>query len=84
MPVYRWADLWTRAMVASLRPAGTPAGRKVSGTLSVLGVDLRHHGYFVSFDDRNSNGSIPLAGSGKLTMLSISLSLTFHFEPLPD
>ena len=40
--------------------------------------------YFVSFDDRNTNGSIPINGRGGLSMLSISLSLTFHFEPLPD
>jgi hypothetical protein len=50
LPVYRWADLWTRAMIGSLRPPSAPAGQKVSGTLSVLGVDLRHHGYFASFD----------------------------------
>ena len=53
VPVYRWADLWTRAMVGSLaaergQDAGaTPVG-KVSGTLTVLGVDLRQHATFVS------------------------------------
>jgi hypothetical protein len=50
VPVYRWADLWTRAMVGSLRPPPALAGRKVSGTLRVLGVDLRHHSSFASFD----------------------------------
>jgi hypothetical protein len=50
VPAYRWADLWTRAMVAALRPPALPAGTKVSGTLSPLGMDLRHHGYFVSAD----------------------------------
>jgi hypothetical protein len=50
LPVYRWADLWTRAMVGSLRAPVAPAGRKVGGALTPLGVDLRQHGYFVSFD----------------------------------
>jgi hypothetical protein len=50
VPVYRWADLWTRAMLGGVRPPPERAGRKVSGTLSVLGADLRQHGYFVSCD----------------------------------
>jgi hypothetical protein len=50
VPVYRWTDLWTRAFLASLRPPAPPAGRKVSGTLTVLGVDARRHGYFASID----------------------------------
>jgi hypothetical protein len=50
VPVHRWADLWTRAMVGALRPPVAPAGDKVSGTLSPLGLDLRQHGYFVSAD----------------------------------
>lgn len=40
--------------------------------------------YFVSFDQRNAGGSIPLTGSGTLKFYSISLSATFHFEPQPD
>jgi hypothetical protein len=40
--------------------------------------------YFVSFDHRDEGGAIPLAGSGGLKFLSISLSMSFHFEPLPD
>ncbi|HKI31204.1 MAG TPA: hypothetical protein VKA46_05015 [Gemmataceae bacterium] len=50
LPAFRWADLWTRAMIAALRPPAPAAGKKVSGTLSPLGIDLRHHGYFVSAD----------------------------------
>jgi hypothetical protein len=50
LPIYRWADLWTRSMLASLRAPATPQGKKVSCTFSVLGVDIRHHGYFVCFD----------------------------------
>jgi hypothetical protein len=50
VPAYRWVDLWTRAMVGSLRPPDAQAGEKVGGNLSILGLDLRHHGYFASFD----------------------------------
>ncbi len=48
VPVFRWADLWTRAMVGSLRTPHPSAGSKVNGSFAPLGVDLRHHGYFVS------------------------------------
>lgn len=50
VPIYRWADLWTRGMVGSLRVAAVSAGSKTTGKLSPLGVDLRHHGFFVSAD----------------------------------
>jgi hypothetical protein len=50
VPAFRWADLWTRAMIAALRPPSSLVGTKVSGTLSPLGMDLRHHGFFVSAD----------------------------------
>jgi hypothetical protein len=50
VPAFRWADLWTRAMIAALRLPAPSAGKKVSGTLAPLGIDLRHHGYFVSAD----------------------------------
>ena len=40
--------------------------------------------YFVSFDHRDEGGSIPLYGSGNLKFYSVSLSVSFHFEPLPD
>src|SRR5262249_20608400 len=50
VPICRWVDLWTGAMIGSLRAPLPPSGQKVSGGLTVLGVDLRHHGCFVSFD----------------------------------
>jgi hypothetical protein len=50
IPIYRWCDLWTRSMLAAVRAPAAPAGKKVSGTLSILGVDLRRHGFFASFD----------------------------------
>ena len=33
-----------------LRPPALLSGKKISGTLAPLGIDLRHHGYFVSAD----------------------------------
>jgi hypothetical protein len=50
VPIYRWSDLWTRSLIASLRAPAMPAGRKVSGELFVLGVDLHHHGSLASAD----------------------------------
>jgi hypothetical protein len=49
-PIYRWVDLWTRAMIGALRAPVALTGAKVAGRLTVLGVDLHHHGSFVSFD----------------------------------
>lgn len=48
VPAARWADLWSRAMLHTfaLPPAQNP--EPVSGTLRVLGVDLRHHDHVVS------------------------------------
>ena len=40
--------------------------------------------YFVNFDHRDEGGAIPLTGSGNLKFYSVSLSMSFHFEPLPD
>ena len=40
--------------------------------------------YFVSFDHRDEGGAIPLYGTGNLKFYSVSLSMSFHFEPLPD
>jgi hypothetical protein len=47
IPLHRWTDLWTRAMASALgqaRPAATP----ISGTLYLLGVDIRHHSHLIS------------------------------------
>ena len=40
--------------------------------------------YFTSFNKRDSGGSVALGGGGGGSMFSISLSVTFHFEPIPD
>lgn len=44
----RWVDLWCRAMLSSLSLPAQPASQDVSGTLSPLGMDLRHHPNAVS------------------------------------
>lgn len=48
LPERRWVDLWSRAMLgaAALRPE--PRAERVSGTLRVLGGDIRHHDHMIS------------------------------------
>ncbi|MFI6207957.1 hypothetical protein ACIBAI_16405 [Streptomyces sp. NPDC051041] len=44
VPVRRWADLWSRALLLTLPgAAGAPAVAEVSGRLLPLGVDLQEH-----------------------------------------
>lgn len=40
--------------------------------------------YFTDFNKRDQGGQIPLTGSVGGSMMSICLSVTFHFEPQPD
>jgi hypothetical protein len=47
-PVFRWADLWTRAMIAAQQPPWLEGGTAVNGTLQPLGVDVRAHAHFVN------------------------------------
>ena len=47
-PIFRWVDLWSRAMVLAARPPLPPRAQAVTGDLAVLGVDLRQHGNFAS------------------------------------
>src|SRR5262249_46356154 len=48
VPLFRWADLWSRAMVlAADVPAPVPA-RPVSGALRLFAADLRQHATFAS------------------------------------
>ncbi|MFB8791164.1 MAG: hypothetical protein U7123_20510 [Potamolinea sp.] len=49
IPTYRWVDLWTRGMIGALRPTPPENPKIVSGTLELLGIDLRHHANLVSF-----------------------------------
>jgi len=49
IPLYRWVDLWSQAMIVSLQPIPLPQPQIVSGNLEILGMDLRHHANLVSF-----------------------------------
>ncbi|HZF52169.1 MAG TPA: hypothetical protein VE093_26125 [Polyangiaceae bacterium] len=48
VPIFRWADLWSRAMVIAARSPAPAAEESVSGEFQPLGVDLRLHANFVS------------------------------------
>jgi len=47
-PLRRWADLWTRSMLATYGTPEQPAAREVSGTLTVIGSDIRHFDQVIS------------------------------------
>jgi hypothetical protein len=48
VPLRRWADLWTRAMVLAAGPPAALATRPATGELRVLAADLRQHPTFAS------------------------------------
>lgn len=48
VPKRRWADLWTRGMIAATGLPTPPQKEKVSGAFYPLGCDLRHHPNAVS------------------------------------
>jgi len=48
VPSRRWVDLWCRAMVSAMKLPAPPATSEISGTLYLLGLDLRHHTNAVS------------------------------------
>ena len=47
LPVFRWGDLWTATMIRTQQIPGVVVGQKVSGVVSLLGVDLQAHSNFV-------------------------------------
>jgi hypothetical protein len=49
IPTYRWVDLWSQAMVRTLRSPILPKSQSISGNLEILGLDLRQHANLVSF-----------------------------------
>lgn len=62
IPLFRWADLWSRAMVISARAPAPPATRPVTGELRLLGADLRQHETFatlVAFGSLREKGKEP-------------------------
>jgi hypothetical protein len=48
VPLRRWADLWTRAMVLAASAPAPLATRPATGELRVLAADLRQHATFAS------------------------------------
>lgn len=48
LPLRRWSDLWTTAMLASSALPATPTRRSVTGVLTPLGADVVHHDHLVS------------------------------------
>lgn len=49
IPAYRWVDLWTRSFTATLQVNLSDSPQLITGTLELLGIDLRHHANLVSF-----------------------------------
>ncbi len=64
LPVFRWADLWAGAMIRTRQLPGEPTFRRVSGTLTPLGLDLQSHANFVCavlygvFEDAESTQTV--------------------------
>lgn len=50
VPTYRWADLWTRSMVAAVRAPAAAEGESIAGEFLPIGGDFRRHGFFVSLE----------------------------------
>lgn len=48
IPLFRWADLWSRAMVLSAAAPPPAATRPATGELRLLGADLRQHDTFAT------------------------------------
>lgn len=48
VPLRRWSDLWARAIVSALALPAYPEAEEASGTLHLLGADLRHHSHAMS------------------------------------
>lgn len=48
IPLFRWADLWSRAMVLCAAAPPTLATRPATGELRLLGADLRQHDTFAT------------------------------------
>ena len=48
VPLLRWCDLWSAAMLGAAGAAAPPLARAVTGTLYPLGVELREHPQMLS------------------------------------
>ncbi|HEV7934393.1 MAG TPA: hypothetical protein VGP70_19045 [Actinomadura sp.] len=72
LPVRRWADLWTRALLLS-QPGGLSGGgcESVSGRLLILGVDVHEHGTAVQ---AQVHGILEPAGGGDPRLVRTSVA----------
>ncbi len=69
IPVTRWTDLWTRAMIMTLKVPKEPATGKKSGELFILGIDAPRHPSFVTL---NFYGILTDKDKSSLTTFSLS------------
>ncbi|MET9065957.1 hypothetical protein [Streptosporangium sandarakinum] len=75
LPVRRWADLWTRAVLLShdAVPSGAPRPvETVSGRLLILGVDVHEHGTAVQFQ---VHAVLEPAGGGRPRLVRTSVTV---------
>ncbi|GAA2121347.1 hypothetical protein [Actinomadura alba] len=72
LPVRRWADLWTRAMLLA-QPADdrSGGGETVSGRLLILGVEVHEHGTAVQMQ---VHGVLEPAGGGDARLVRTSVA----------
>ncbi len=48
IPIRRWMDLWSQAMVGAVERQPSPPSRPVSGDLCLFGFDIRQHAHMAS------------------------------------
>jgi hypothetical protein len=71
VPLTRWTELWSRAMVLAAQPPVPQSSRPVSGELRLLAADLRQHETFVSFA---AYGVLDETGAAQRRIVRCSLS----------
>ncbi|HYF63101.1 MAG TPA: hypothetical protein VD886_09840 [Herpetosiphonaceae bacterium] len=69
VPLFRWCDVWSRAMLTTLSVSAAPAVRSVDGTLYPLGLDWRQHAAMVSLV---AYGVLEAGGSAELVTITRS------------
>lgn len=69
LPLHRWVDLWTRAMIGAQSLLPLPVAQPQSGLLELLGLDLQQHANLVSLV---FYGLWTVEGSSTLARLTLS------------
>jgi hypothetical protein len=69
LPLCRWVDLWTRAMIGTKFLLQSEPAQLVSGTLELLGIDVRQHANLVS---PIAYGVLTVDGQPQFTCLTLS------------